>query len=530
MQRRAASSTASHEAATAVNDVIRSPGRPLDPTTRAFFETRFDEDFGHVRIHADGGAARSAAAIAAHAYTVGSDIVFNTGKFEPNSHHGRELLAHELTHVVQQSGQPKVISRDDAGVAAPQATPRTAHAPDIVRALADRFETYASTGEAALSGAAISGGDADRIRGDLTRLRAAIAGMRGVAQRGDDKLSLALLASFRSPHLAHAAHFLHRAAPATPAVAVSETAPAQLATSSLDATANSAVEREARQIGRIIASLTPVAASPPDMIVRRQAAEVLEGVEQLQPVFDQLIDLAVPIGTAVNDNGVAVAVGDLAVDETAVAVGTALTATVGMPVAVVAGLVIVAALAGVAIWYYMNESEASSQSSRQPHTQRSPRPAPNPGPLTNQAPVKNPCEDCSKSNWRKYNTDFMREKLAQIRENPDHPLKFLVDAAGNWQSRSSTVESGVHAGHRYNRLACQWGFGKLSLAIEEGWQNIYDSETDRSLGVSKATVVIGGVEVDYGSALEWQKNGELQGIDLLSLLQLPDGWMPPACK
>ncbi|OBF33681.1 hypothetical protein A5724_19215 [Mycobacterium sp. ACS1612] len=85
-----------------VTDVLNSPGQPLDTATRSYMESRFGQDFGDVRVHTDSTAARSAAAIDAHAYTVGRDIVFGKGRFTPGSHDGRQLIAHELTHVLQQ--------------------------------------------------------------------------------------------------------------------------------------------------------------------------------------------------------------------------------------------------------------------------------------------------------------------------------------------------------------------------------------------------------------------------------------------
>ena len=89
-----------------VGEVLRTPGTPLDTAARAFFEPRFARDFSRVRIHTDGRAAASAEAVQASAYTVGSDIVFGRERYQPASPHGRQLLAHELTHVVQQSGSP----------------------------------------------------------------------------------------------------------------------------------------------------------------------------------------------------------------------------------------------------------------------------------------------------------------------------------------------------------------------------------------------------------------------------------------
>jgi hypothetical protein len=87
-----------------VHDVLRSPGQPLDPAARAFMEPRFGHDFSRVRVHTGAAAEESAWAVNANAYTVGHNIVFNAGQFAPGTHEGQRLLAHELTHVVQQSG------------------------------------------------------------------------------------------------------------------------------------------------------------------------------------------------------------------------------------------------------------------------------------------------------------------------------------------------------------------------------------------------------------------------------------------
>lgn len=85
-----------------VNDVLRSAGQPLDAGTRAFMEPRFGHDFGKVRVHTDERAAESARAVDAIAYTVGSSVVFGAGQYAPHTRTGKSLLAHELTHVVQQ--------------------------------------------------------------------------------------------------------------------------------------------------------------------------------------------------------------------------------------------------------------------------------------------------------------------------------------------------------------------------------------------------------------------------------------------
>jgi hypothetical protein len=87
-----------------VEQALRSPAQTLDPMTRGFFEARFGADFSRVQIHSGERAARSAQDVGARAYAVGDHIVFGAGHFSPHSRDGQELLAHELTHVVQQTG------------------------------------------------------------------------------------------------------------------------------------------------------------------------------------------------------------------------------------------------------------------------------------------------------------------------------------------------------------------------------------------------------------------------------------------
>ena len=88
----------------AVDRVLASPGRALDPPSRATMERGFGRDFSHVRIHSGEAAAESARAVRAHAYTVGDHIVLGGGVGSLHGGSGRDLLAHELAHVVQQSG------------------------------------------------------------------------------------------------------------------------------------------------------------------------------------------------------------------------------------------------------------------------------------------------------------------------------------------------------------------------------------------------------------------------------------------
>jgi hypothetical protein len=97
-----------------VHDVVNSGGgAPLPAGTRADMESRFGQDFGDVRVHTDSAAHESARSVGAHAYTVGSNIVFQRDRYDPGSDTGRHMLAHELTHVVQQRNGP--VEGSDAG-------------------------------------------------------------------------------------------------------------------------------------------------------------------------------------------------------------------------------------------------------------------------------------------------------------------------------------------------------------------------------------------------------------------------------
>lgn len=87
-----------------VDQTLASPGRPLEPTLRQDMEQRFGHDFSRVRVHCGAAAKQSAQDVSAHAFTVGHNVVFGEGRFAPDTHDGRRLLAHELTHVVQQLG------------------------------------------------------------------------------------------------------------------------------------------------------------------------------------------------------------------------------------------------------------------------------------------------------------------------------------------------------------------------------------------------------------------------------------------
>ncbi|HEV7137409.1 MAG TPA: DUF4157 domain-containing protein [Steroidobacteraceae bacterium] len=114
-----------------IQHAVRSPGQPLDLASRSFFEPRFDHDFSSVRIHTDHAAAASATSIQAHAYTLGSDIVFAPGRHSPATTAGRTLIAHELTHVVQATrgtlATPPEAKPPEAGPPRPKHNARSTH-------------------------------------------------------------------------------------------------------------------------------------------------------------------------------------------------------------------------------------------------------------------------------------------------------------------------------------------------------------------------------------------------------------------
>lgn len=111
VQRRVAGDAGGREAPPIVHDVLRSPGHPLDPSTRQFTESRFGHDFSQVRVHTDAKAAASARAVNALAYTVGRDMVFGAGHYAPGTASGQRLLAHELAHTIQQAGTDGHLQR-----------------------------------------------------------------------------------------------------------------------------------------------------------------------------------------------------------------------------------------------------------------------------------------------------------------------------------------------------------------------------------------------------------------------------------
>jgi cell wall-associated NlpC family hydrolase len=119
---------------------LQGTGQPLPATTRAFFELRFGHDFGRVRVHTDEHAAESARELKARAFTRGGDIVFASGQYAPQTLEGQRLLAHELTHTIQQGSavlraEAPAVQREQQTTPAPASTAAAAMARAAATAL-----------------------------------------------------------------------------------------------------------------------------------------------------------------------------------------------------------------------------------------------------------------------------------------------------------------------------------------------------------------------------------------------------------
>jgi peptidoglycan hydrolase-like protein with peptidoglycan-binding domain len=119
LQRAAVNTSPTSAVPPIVHDVLRSSGQPLDAATRAFMEPRFGHDFSQVQVHTDAKAAESARAVNARAYTVGEKVVFGAGQFMPTAYIGQRLLAHELTHVMQQSHNQTALQHSSLAISKP---------------------------------------------------------------------------------------------------------------------------------------------------------------------------------------------------------------------------------------------------------------------------------------------------------------------------------------------------------------------------------------------------------------------------
>lgn len=137
------SAAAVDAAPSSVGRALAAPGRALEASVRGEMEGRFGHDFSRVRVHSGPAAEQSAREVNAQAYTVGQHVVFGAGRFSPGTPEGRRLLAHELSHVVQQAGAQPAAQQ---GGGTPARVQRQSLAGGFPRGTNLRFDTYRITG------------------------------------------------------------------------------------------------------------------------------------------------------------------------------------------------------------------------------------------------------------------------------------------------------------------------------------------------------------------------------------------------
>ena len=157
---------AGEELASPVHDVVGSGGgSSLDEGTRTSMESAFGQSFEDVRIHTDDRASKSAESVGANAYTVGSDVVFKSGQYDPGSTGGQRTLAHELSHVVQQSQGAVDGAEAPGGIRVSDPSDRFERAAEQT---ADTVMASMSSPSASPVPAASAGGDVAQLEADET--------------------------------------------------------------------------------------------------------------------------------------------------------------------------------------------------------------------------------------------------------------------------------------------------------------------------------------------------------------------------
>lgn len=163
---------------------MRGGGQPLSESVRSFFEPRFGHDFNQVRIHTGANAAESARVMNAHAYTFGRDVVFGLGKYQPESAEGKRMLAHELTHVVQQ-GAALSIQHPSANENSERHIQRNEVHLDMANHVVQRWP-----GDGMMAPGDCSWGKYLILRGSVETAKAIVSTL-GSCSRGDNCLTLA---------------------------------------------------------------------------------------------------------------------------------------------------------------------------------------------------------------------------------------------------------------------------------------------------------------------------------------------------
>jgi hypothetical protein len=166
----------------------RGAGQPLSAEQRSHFEPRFGRDLSGVRLHTDPHAAELSAAVGAHAFTTRQDIFFGAGRYQPHSVEGRRLIAHEITHTVQQSDQDVTLQREES---------KEAPAPDVDLDWKDDLIIEAFAGPARILGSSVYALMKAMATGFVKQVKADAKAKGGAfLQKVKDQLSLSGIASF----------------------------------------------------------------------------------------------------------------------------------------------------------------------------------------------------------------------------------------------------------------------------------------------------------------------------------------------
>jgi len=366
LQRRATDSARTGFAPPIVDDVVHSSGQPLDAETRAFFEPRFGHDFSNVRIHADARAAESSRSVNAAAYTVGSNIVFGSGRYSPGTQAGRHLLAHELTHVVQQT---PVLSRQPA-VPAAQSGPAQggaaqSNAGNHLVNLADVIERYAQRAGTRVGDT--QGADANAVRRNIATARKGAGALRQVAAQGNDRLSAVVLGKFSEARLKAASSGLVPANIQPAVAAISQSAPPSLAAKSLEIShPQDAAEIEADRVASSVMSgrtASPTVTPSGLGVYRELSSEAEEAFEEEE---------VSAIREVVKDGAE-----ELAEEEIAEGAATTFLGMGPVGWGILAAVVVVVVVVAV-LYYYYSKDDGAKQPSPQPQPAPAPQPAPGP--------------------------------------------------------------------------------------------------------------------------------------------------------
>jgi len=192
-----------------VRDAVGSGGEPLGASTRQFMESRLGHDFSAVRVHADDRAGRSASELRADAYTVGTDVAFAPGKYVPGTADGDRLIAHELTHVVQQGGggtSPVVQRKPSADTAGRLPSPSAAASvPPRIKGVQASFHDLMREADEIVEGSRFHYNYVNGIYRENFKIHQVVVGQAGEEQLQNERvkdaiLAGAMLAASFSPH------------------------------------------------------------------------------------------------------------------------------------------------------------------------------------------------------------------------------------------------------------------------------------------------------------------------------------------